>query len=432
MPRPHAYTARDGTVTWRVRIRAGGRATSETFTTEREAKAFCARVVQIGAAAAVAERARRDAHSDQYVPTLREHFAAHLTGLTGVDARTLHDYKRIAKRTFLHTMGDLPLDMIVRAQIADFIRHLEAEPARDRAGRPRKDADGRVRTLSAKSISNAHGLLSAVMKSAVIAGHIDRNPCLGVRLPRAGETERRDECFLTHEEYARLEAALPPQHVPLVRTLVGTGLRWSEATALQVRHVDLRQGTIRIVQAWKRRDGEGAGGRVLGPPKSPKSRRTVQVPAQVLEVLAPLVAGQPPDAYVFRNRAGNAIHHGYHRHTVWVTACKRAQLDPPPRIHDLRHTHASWLLEQPMVTLEMVQDQLGHESILTTRRVYGHLQPAMLARLRDAATAALALGGPAPAVVTGQVVSVVEGPPQDQREAYKPDDDAPGEVGRGQ
>jgi integrase len=44
------------------------------------------------------------------------------------------------------------------------------------------------------------------------------------------------------------------------------------------------------------------------------------------------------------------------------------------------------------MSLEQVQDQLGHESILTTRKVYGHLQPAMREALQKAAEAALASG----------------------------------------
>lgn len=59
-----------------------------------------------------------------------------------------------------------------------------------------------------------------------------------------------------------------------------------------------------------------------------------------------------------------------------------------PRIHDARHTHASWLLSAG-ATLEQVQDQLGHESILTTRKVYGHLLPETRNRLADALNAAM-------------------------------------------
>ncbi|MFD6195709.1 tyrosine-type recombinase/integrase [Mycobacteriaceae bacterium NPDC060252] len=59
--------------------------------------------------------------------------------------------------------------------------------------------------------------------------------------------------------------------------------------------------------------------------------------------------------------------------------------DPRPRIHDLRHTCASWLI-QAGVPLPVIQQHLGHESIQTTVDVYGHLD------LRSARAAAEAMG----------------------------------------
>lgn len=48
------------------------------------------------------------------------------------------------------------------------------------------------------------------------------------------------------------------------------------------------------------------------------------------------------------------------------------QLRARPRIHDLRHTHASWLIPAG-VPLTVIQGRLGHESIKTTSDRYGHL-----------------------------------------------------------
>lgn len=388
MPTPKKYTATSGSVTYHVRVRdSSGRQTTETFRGPdalRDAEKWCKLVDAIGAPAAIAHRSRDDAASDEFVPTLREFFAAHLDGLTGVDDRTPKDYRLLAERTFLDDLGDYRLDMIDRAAIGLFVKRMERKPVLTRSG---KDTG---RTQSAKSISNAHGLLSSVMKAAILARHIDANPCEGVRLPRAGEHERRDERFLTHEEYARLEAELPDTHAAFARFLVGTGLRWGEATALQIKHLSPAAGTLRVVQAWKRRGGK----REIGPPKSKKSRRTVQVPGQVWDVILPLVTGRDPEDFVFINGAGGPLHHGHHSWTTWRKACVRAGLtDPHPRQHDLRHTHASWLLEAGC-TLEMVQDQLGHESILTTRKVYGHLQPAMRQQVRAAAAQAMAASLP--------------------------------------
>ena len=389
MPKPKLYVAKDGRRTYHVRVRAHGRQTSESFKTEREALRFCKLVDAMGPESAIAERARRDRADGEYMPTLREWLPKHITQLTGVTDRTRLDYAAMAARTWLPIIGDLPLDGIDRAAVAAAINALDA------------------RGLSAKSIANAHGLLSAVMASAVLADHIGTNPCHRMRLPRSRETERRDERFLTHEEYHRLIAEIPDQHKPLAVTLFGTGLRWSEATRLEVR--DIIPGnppTLRVTKAWKSTPGRP---RHTGPPKSPKSRRTVMLAEQVVAALTPLL-DRPGDALLFTAPRGGPIYHGWWRARVWVPACQRAGLASPrvagkryvydgPRIHDARHTHASWLIEQG-ATLEMVQDQLGHESILTTRKVYGALQPAMKAQLAEAATRAMAMGAP-PAQIEG-------------------------------
>lgn len=383
-PRVNERRNKDGTTTYFVRLRdAQNRQTSERFTSKAEATTFAKRVDRIGRLEAIAEKNRKDRMTDHYVPTLREWFDTYLETSTGITDGTRNDYTYVANRVMLPLLGDLTLDAVDRTQVARYVNELERTPRIINRGKNRgKPAGG---TLSAKTISNHHGLLSALMKRAVIEGHVPTNPCLGVRLPRANESERRDERFITHDEWEVLIAAIPPKHQPLITTLVGTGLRWSEATALQVRDLDPKAGSLRVVRAWKK-TGVKNGKRKLGPPKTPKSRRRVEVPQQVWDLILPLVDGQPPEAWVFRNRVGNAWHHGSFTSRYWAPAARL--LDPQPRIHDLRHTHASWLIEQG-ATLEQVQDQLGHESILTTRGTYGHLQPAMRESLREAATRSL-------------------------------------------
>lgn len=368
MPTPKEYVARDGTRTWRVRIRAHGRETSETFTTRQAAEKFCRQVAAVGAEQAIAYRARTDPQSDDYVPTLGQWLHRHVSELTGVTERTRLDYVSMARRTWLPLLGEMPVDGIDRRTIARTVNALEAQG------------------LAAKSIRNAHALLSSVMTSAVLAGDIDTNPCVKMRLPRAREDERRDERFLTWAEYENLIDCVPTEYKPLVGLMFGTGLRWSEITALQVRDVvaDGRPPTVRVTKAWKRTPGKGVH---IGPPKSPKSRRSVLPSRAALDLIEPLL-DRPPNDLLFQTERGRPIHHANFRIRVWVPACQAAGLDPLPRIHDARHTHASWLLEMG-ATLEQVQDQLGHESILTTRKIYGQLQPAMQSSLYDAASRAM-------------------------------------------
>jgi integrase len=58
---------------------------------------------------------------------------------------------------------------------------------------------------------------------------------------------------------------------------------------------------------------------------------------------------------------------------IWFPACSAAGLDPRPRLHDLRHSHASWLLAGG-ADLQVVRDRLGHASIATTSK-YVHTLP---------------------------------------------------------
>jgi integrase len=61
------------------------------------------------------------------------------------------------------------------------------------------------------------------------------------------------------------------------------------------------------------------------------------------------------------------------RRMVWRPACKAAGLTDLPRFHDLRHSHASWLLAGG-ADLQVVKERLGHASIMTTQR-YLHTLP---------------------------------------------------------
>lgn len=400
MPTPKPYVARDGTVSWRVRFRLNGRNTSETFDTERDADRFCRRIEDIGTVRAVRERARTDKASDDYVPTLAEVYAEHMTNRTGITDGTRNDYDKLARRLLLPMFGSTPVDQIEADDVAAFVNRLERTAALDNQGRPLRDADGRPTgaTLSAKTIHTHHSLLRSVLRTAVQRRYIEHNPANDTRLPRSGEESRRDERFLLPSEYKAIEDALTnDRDKALARLMVGCGLRWSEATALETRHINFEGGVIHVRQAWKKPSKGGK--RTLGPPKSLKSRRDVQAPPQVLDLLELIVKADDPHALVFRNSAGHALHNGSWSSRSWVPACARASvMTPRPRVHDLRHTHASWMLNAG-ASLEDVQEQLGHESIMTTRKIYGHLQPEQRRRIREKASLALDTIAPRPPIL---------------------------------
>lgn len=67
------------------------------------------------------------------------------------------------------------------------------------------------------------------------------------------------------------------------------------------------------------------------------------------------------------------IPRNWFRRTIWTPACEAADLGFRPRVHDLRHTHASWLLAGG-ADLQVVKERLGHSSIATTQK-YLHTLP---------------------------------------------------------
>lgn len=106
----------------------------------------------------------------------------------------------------------------------------------------------------------------------------------------------------------------------------------------------------------------------------------------LVELLIPLVASRPGKELVFTTPKGGRIIHKLYWHHYWVPAVRTAQangLAKNPRIHDLRHTHASWLI-QDGVPLFTISRRLGHASTRTTEQVYGHLMPEALQAGADA------------------------------------------------
>ena len=109
----------------------------------------------------------------------------------------------------------------------------------------------------------------------------------------------------------------------------------------------------------------------------------------------------PRGQYVFTNIQGGRLDDNRFHQRVWNPACYRAGfLDPIPRLHDLRHTHASWLIEEG-VDLKTIQRRLGHEKSSTTMDIYGHISPTSQARAATATEDIMdAIGKAGPVVPT--------------------------------
>jgi integrase len=368
---PRQRVAKDGKVSYQIKFRRDGVYTSETFRLRKDAVGFALALDAGGPSAAYEWLAtRKGATAPKPTgPTFGAHFEAYVNELTGVTSRTRDDYRAMHRRYLTH-LDTVPIGQVGRTHITALVNGMED------------------RGLSPKTIKNTVNMLSSCLGLAVDDGLLARNPTKRVRLPkqRHGGADRR-LVFLTYEEFGQLYEEIPDHYQPLVAFLVGTGLRWSEATALQWRHVNLTKGTVRVEQAWKRI----AGGWEVGPPKTEMANRTVNAATMALTALAHTDVAQwsPRQAdYVFQTPLGNVVRHGNFYSRIWAPAVTRSGLVPRPKIKDLRSTHASWLISDG-VRLEAVQAQLGHESYETTRKVYAHLLPAVGVDVGRAASEAM-------------------------------------------
>lgn len=365
---------KDGSRYVQVLYRMNGKQTSTSFHDLATAMKFKDLVDKFGPEQALTTLG---ADPDMTTTTVREWIERHIDHLTGLRKSTIWDYQSYLRKDIGPALGDLPLTGLTREHVAKWTQAMAEEGA------------------SGKTIANKHGFLSAALNAAVRAGRIPANPALGQRLPTS---ERPDMICLSHEDFARLLENVTDHWKPLVEFLVASGCRWGEATALKPSDVNLTNSTVRITRAWKRTYDRG--GYEIGPPKTKKSVRTINVPVSVLAKLD--LTGE----WVFTNRVGSFVKgNGFH-HRVWSVAVEKtwptkdADGNPlksvpeapvlKPRIHDLRHTCASWMiLAERSVPLPVIQAHLGHESINTTISLYSHIDRRSMAVAADAIGAAL-------------------------------------------
>jgi integrase len=350
----------DGLTSYYVCWRDRGTQTSRAFDDKSEALRFQSFLDANGQSLTLAVKAARSAKGEG--PTVAEAVREHIAGLTGVEDRTRDDYLRDLRLHIIPTLGAVKVKQLTRRRVREWINALEKSGA------------------SPKSISNRHGLLSTAMATAVEDGVRPDNPCRGIRLP---ERERRKDkaSFLEVEQYRVLLAQFDPQWAPLVELLAGTGARWSEATALTVDDVvlDAEVPYVVIDKAWKRMPGNVF---VVGRPKTNKSTRDVTIDDGLAAILFPLVDGREPGEFLIRNASSTGpLLYANFQSRVWapaVTAAMTRSKTTPvplrhrPKIHSLRHSHASWLLAGG-VDIYTVSRRLGHESVTTTTGIYGHL-----------------------------------------------------------
>lgn len=360
---------KNGSIAYQVMWRDGetGVADSQTCDTLEAAELWRRLLDANGQSFARAERVHKE-QADQG-PTVKELLELHIGQLVDVSTYVRKRYTSAVRLHFTENLGALKARGVEYEDVVRWVKYMEAKG------------------LAAKTIANQHGLLSGAFSTAVRMRIRDSNPTVGIRLPKSVDTEDVMR-FISTEEWARITASLKDHYVPFFQFLLGSGLRFSEATALKAADfkLDAVPATVRVTKAWKQDDENGF---YVGPPKTRKSRRTVSLAPSTVGHVRPLVEAAGV-GLVFKQVRGGAIRSSQ-AHKIWGPACLAAGYTKgtKPRIHDVRHTHASYMIHAGMDMFQL-SHRLGHESVTTTLDRYSHLMPE--AHFNGAAMAAKALG----------------------------------------
>lgn len=278
---------------------------------------------------------------------------------------TRHRYGNLLRVQVLPHWQRLRLAEVTHADVAAWVAGLQA--------------DG----YAASTIRQAHRVLSLMLALAVRDRRLTHNPAEGVRLPRM---HRKEPVFLTHGQVDELADACTSYEL-FIRVLAYTGLRWGEATALEVRRVDLMRRRLEVA-----RSAVDLGKDITyGLPKT-HQRRSVPLTRSLVDELAEHIAGKGPDDLVFTSPRGTPLRNHNFRARVFGPAAVTIGV-PDLTPHDLRHTAAS-LAVQAGANVKAVQRMLGHASAAMTLDVYAGLfgddLDAVADRLDEAASQARA------------------------------------------
>lgn len=215
--------------------------------------------------------------------------------------------------------------------------------------------------------------LSSVFNFAVRFYGLTTNPC---RI--AGNTvgkKQKSLTFWTKEEFDQFIETFDqadPYYVAFL-VLYYTGMRIGELEALTAADLDLSANTVTIDKTYHLIGGEG----VVTSPKTQKANRTITMPGFLTERIKAhesRIYGLTPSTRLF-----TASHSSYARQLE--THIKKADVKRI-RLHDIRHSHASLLIEMGFSAL-LVSERLGHENVSTTLNIYSHLFPSKQSEVAD-------------------------------------------------
>ena len=292
-----------------------------------------------------------------------------------VRQNTYEGYQYIIKSHLTPTIGPVLLKDLRVDQVQNMLN--------------KKMVSGNRRTkgpLGARQIEYIYSVLHMALEQAYKNQMIPRNVCDAVNKPKK---EKHEFIPWTMEETNSFLASVKNSRLfPLYVVAWGSGLRRSELLGLQWPDIDFQKRSLTVRRTLVRVKG----GYKFGEPKTKKSRRTIPLPEQVMEALKKWKSKQArekmkwnarykdieldkrpafnPLNMVFNDEMGEPVN------PEFISRCFKKDSEdaklPNIRFHDLRHGHATMLLELGE-DIKVISDRLGHSTITLTADTYSHV-----------------------------------------------------------
>lgn len=323
-------------VQWRLPDRSKRK---KTFTTERAARQFAAKLINAGAAGEFVDP--RGGKIE-----LRSVYRSWLASRPDLSAKVRRGYEDNWRLRIEPQFGTWPIGKVDHESIQRWANDMTATG------------------LGSRTVRWTHTVLKMTLDYAIDAGYLGKNPAGRTKFP---PMRRTTHTYLSAAEVAALDHACGSQG-DVVSILAYTGLRFGELTGLNVEDVDLNARRIRV-----RRSITQVGGRLVeGNPKSDAGRRSVPIPERLVPPLKARLDGRPPGAPAIASPKGARLGlENWKRSVCWKTAIAAIGRDKL-RVHDLRHTYAS-LSRRAGADLRLLQKAMGHASITVTAHTYADL-----------------------------------------------------------
>ena len=207
--------------------------------------------------------------------------------------------------------------------------------------------------------------LNSIINYAKRFYDLNTNPC--GKAGTIGKAKAEEMDYWTYDEYIAFREGVKDKSLSYIcfEVLYWTGMREGELLALSPADIDLDNKTISINRTYQRIEGKD----VFTSPKTRKSKRKIPIPDFLCQELSDYIQSRymlDADERLF------PITKSYLSHEM-IRGCKNTGVKKI-RIHDIRHSHASLLINQGCDAL-MLADRLGHEKVSTTLNTYSHLFP---------------------------------------------------------